>query len=297
MVKTIATLLVSLVITSGAGLQLHLRRPTTSIPKLYEEGLIYLPDTKMVKKLSLGYSTTLANYFWFQTNNYFGRHYRSDRAYDWLGHMCNLIHILDPRKTHVVEFCSLMLAWEANDPASGQALLSDGITATPTHWRYYVIRGLHARIFFGDNQQARDDFVKGAEQPDAPVYVTRLASKALANVSTPVDAVTFLKQMIASTEDETQKEVLTRHLVRTIHTLNIATLEAACKQMTKISGSKPTTLNECKPSVTHDPMGKPYYLTSKGKVRSKSKIKRIKLFAEHFSQGEARYEQNPSALH
>src|SRR5204863_759985 len=65
----------------------------------YEE-ILYVPNGTGLRFMSFGYTNILANLLWFNTINYFGKHYRADRNYKWLGHMCGLVTELDPHAIH-----------------------------------------------------------------------------------------------------------------------------------------------------------------------------------------------------
>jgi len=173
--------------------------------------VLYLPNGDGLEFLSFGYRNVLADLLWFNTISYFGKHFRLDRDYTYLAHMCSLITTLDPHARHVFEFCALMLAWEANEIEAALALLDRAVQAEPNFWRYYYLRGMTHSYFFKNDLRARSDFITGAKLPDSPPFMARLASKKMA-LSNPQHAVEFLRDMIATARDESQRRALMRQL-------------------------------------------------------------------------------------
>lgn len=281
----ISLLFISLCITAYSGNRLLIDHRSLPRAEEYEAGGLYLPQKNIVTFLSFGYQTAVSDLLWFNLNNYFGKHYRSDRKYTWFKHMCELVISLDERAPHVYEFCALMLAWEANSYKDANDILSLGMENLPENWRFYFMKGLNYRIFEGDNEKAMKEFAKGAEIPGSPSYLKTMATKLMTNIDGPHAAVSFLRQTISNTKDETQRKVLEEQLQRTIHTIAIHDIEQHCKKIEEETGKKPATLKECRLKPLRDPAGGHYYLNKEtGEVETTSSLKPIPLFTEHLKE-------------
>lgn len=173
---------------------------------------IYLPKKSSLKALSLGYENTLSHILWFQTINYFGKHYRGDKVYTWLEHMCSLSTAINENSKHIYEFCALMLSWEADKPKEAEAFLDNFIANYPNIWRPYYLQGMNAAIFLHDGNKAKEMFVKAANTEGAPVFLARLAAKKMGELEDPALAIAFLKSMIIQTKDESQVSALKHRL-------------------------------------------------------------------------------------
>lgn len=182
------------------------------------EEQLYLPNGKGLRLISLGYHNFLADILWFNTINYFGKHYASDHDYRWLTHMCDLVTNLDPRAMHVYEFGALMLAWEANDPIQANLILTKAINTPelgihPKLWKMYYLRGFNYTFFFNDSEKAAADFAAGSKLPNADVIMKRLASKKLLTLGKDPDrAVAFLREALDTTTDPMARKALERRL-------------------------------------------------------------------------------------
>ena len=282
MIRLLILLLFFIPVSYHSGLKLT--RSHQALPTIedIDTGGLYLPRKNIIGILSFNYKTAASDLLWFNLNNYFGKHYDSDRKYRWFKHMCELVYTLDPRAAHVYEFCALMHSWELNRYQDANEILAEGLKNLPHHWRFYFMRGLNYRIFEGNNELAMKEFQLGADIPDSPSYMKTMATKLMSNIDGPHAAVSFLKQTIARTQDKTQKEVLMEQLKRTIHTITLDEIDKQCEKVLEQSGNMPTSLRECGIEAKRDPAGGHYFINPEtGKADSNGDIEAIPLFAEH----------------
>ena len=167
-----------------------------------------MPSGSGLELISFGYKNVLSHTLWFNTISYFGKHYKSDRNYEWLSHMCNLTTRLNPKMPHVYEFCSLMLAWEARDPQQSIKILDKAIEAYPLEWKFPYLRGMTYLIFLEDADAAKDDFVRSAKLPGAHRVIVKLAAKQISLRENNHTAIEFLEDMIKNSEQEWERGAL-----------------------------------------------------------------------------------------
>lgn len=170
--------------------------------------VLYLPSGTGLRFISFGFNNALSQLLWFNTINYFGKHYAQERDYRWLAHMCNLVTDLNPQALHVFRFCSLMLAWEANAAAGAVELLGKAIEHHPDNWELFYLRAITRLIFLKDNREAKNDLIQAARLPDAHPLVVRLAAREISSLDHPTTALQFLEEIIATTEDPSARHAL-----------------------------------------------------------------------------------------
>ena len=175
---------------------------------------LYLPNGTFLKGLSLGYENVLADILWFQTINYFGKHLKSDRSYEWLSHMCDLVTTLSPKSIHVYKFGATMLAWEANDYQKAQLLLDKSIKDNPKDWFLVYVRGFNYMHFLKDPEKAHADFVKSASLPGAHPIVIGLAARSISEIGSDEVAIETMNQMLATTKDPLTVENIKKEINR-----------------------------------------------------------------------------------
>ena len=190
----------------------YTRLPPASFATRKAQEALYLPRGEALEFMSFGYRSPLAQTLWFTTVMYFGRHVQTDRDYTWLMHLCGLVTKLNPRMRHVYEFGGVMLAWEADDPESGLALLDRAVTQFPDYWRLYYIRGIMRLHFLHDDEGARSDFLIGANLPGALPIMAQMAAKKMTHAGSAELAVQFLRGMLESATTESSRNALERSL-------------------------------------------------------------------------------------
>lgn len=237
---------------------------------------LYLPRGEGLQFMSFGYKNALAHLLWFNTINYFGKHYQGNRDYRWLSHMCGLVTNLNSKMTYVYEFCGLMLAWEAKLPDKSIALLSDGISNNPNYWKLPYLRGMTYLVFNKDDAKATSDFVLAAKLPEAHTGVLTLAAKKLSVTENPETAIDFLKETIANSKDAWERQVLSDRLRELILQKDLSVLEKAIEIYQQRTSTIPEDLEDLIEqgiikSLPLDPYGNTYFLNKlSGKPESKS---------------------------
>jgi tetratricopeptide (TPR) repeat protein len=174
--------------------------------------VLYLPNGEALSFMSFGYRNALARILWFNTINYFGKHYGTDKNYRWLFHMCNLVTDLDPRATHVYEFGAIMLSWEVNAPEEAIKLLTKAIQNFPNDWKYYYLRGFTSMFFLERNTEAQADFARGALLPGAHSIMARLAARVASKSQNREEAIRLLRELLETTTDPQAHGVIQKRL-------------------------------------------------------------------------------------
>lgn len=246
--------------------------------------VLYLPSGKALNFLSLGYRNTLADLLWFNTINYFGKHYQTDRNYSWFGHMCDLVTDLDPKAPAVHEFCSAMLSWESSQPELAIKILTKAINNKPADYFYYYLRGFTYMHFLNDNQKAHLDFVQAAKFPDANLTVKRLAASTATLYGDPETAMALLSDLVSRATEPNQKKALEDRLKEARYELDCRALEKAIAIYKDKFGSLPKDIEALSSSgivskLPLDPFGGKYYFVSPtAEIKSTSNRQRLKLY-------------------
>lgn len=250
--------------------------------------VLYLPNGRALQFLSFGYARVLSHLLWFNTISYFAKHWRTDRNYVWLDHMCQLVTRLNPSAQQVYQFCGVMLAWEGQRPAESVLMLSAAMKQFPDNWIFPYLRGFVFAFFLDQQERARTDFVQAAKLPGAHPIVVRLASKNILTLGSPQDAIDFLKEAIESAPDAHTKGVLEDRLGEIFFEMGFRALEAAAQNFRLSTGQPPKSLEQLAASGVlsqafvssgyADVFGGHYYWDEKAGVpRSTSSRKRPKL--------------------
>ncbi len=205
---------------------------------------LYLPEARYVKLVSFGFNYFASDVLWFQTINYFGKHYEGDKDYRWLYHMCDLVTELDGKKKYAYEFCGTLLSWEAKDAESSNRILSKAIEQLPEEWRYQYLRGFNHWYFLENRELAKEDLQRAAKLPGAPPFVASIASRLIGDKDSLDTAIMFLKDLIDNTNDEHAKKSLKNKLKRAKLSKYLNYLQEKVDQFEMKYQRKLTDLNE-----------------------------------------------------
>jgi tetratricopeptide (TPR) repeat protein len=201
-ILVLSTLVVAIAATGG-----RLERPGHANADLSPPP-VYLPDTRFLQIVSLGYQNVLADLLWFRTISYFGEHYRSDRTYPWLAHMCDRVTDLDPRAWHVYRFAGMVLPWEAGQADEGLRLLEKGTRVFPDSWLLHFWLGFEYYLFKDDYEAATRHLERATRLPDCDPYVTHLLALFHDHQYGPQTTVEFLTRLAASAESDEVRQAI-----------------------------------------------------------------------------------------
>lgn len=203
----------------------HMKDELARLPPASE--LVYAPPAKFLKIISLGYDNALADALWFRAINYFGTHYRSDRAYPWLGQMCDRVTDLDPSATYVYRFAGLILPWEANLVDEGIALLQKGTRNLPNSWELHYMLGFTFYFFKDDLSASARELRAALVIPGAPTYVSELLAVVDAADRGPDSAIAFLQAIVQRGETPEVNDAVRQRIRDLVITRDIDELQAA----------------------------------------------------------------------
>src|SRR5262245_13760588 len=152
------------------------------------EEILYIPSSKALKRMSLGYSGLLADIYWTRAVQYFGGKHEVDMfgdkaeqgstRYDLLYPLLDITTDLDPNLIPAYQNGSIFLTLSgARQPDKAVALLEKGIRANPEYWRLYFTLGF---IHYQDRQDykaAQEAFERGSEVPGALPWMKVMAAR------------------------------------------------------------------------------------------------------------------------
>lgn len=217
-IKTYLILIISIFLCSYSFKELKNQDDLSKI--INKDAPLYLPKENALKAISFSYNNALAHTLWFNTVSYFGKHYKSDKNYEWLYQMCRLTYKTNNSMEHVYEFCALMLSWEANKPKLADTILSDFIIAYPNKWRPLYLRAMNTIIFEHVGNKAKEYLIKTTEIENSPPFLARLLSMKLAELEGEDTAIKFLKSMLSKSSDPNQQKSLKTKLEKLIKQKN-----------------------------------------------------------------------------
>ena len=240
------------------------------------EEVLYMPSGKSVKRLSLGYSSLLADIYWTRAVQYFGdKMNKRSMRYDLLYPLLDITTDLDPHLIVAYEFGSLFLSQPppegAGQPEKAVALVEKGIRENPSYWRLYFTLGFIHYLDRRDYKAASEAFLKGSQVPGALPWMKVMAARMAEHGDDRSTAVYLWKAVYDTSIDPQVKETAVQHLTSLRAEADIEQLEQRVNIYRERTGALPSTWLDMVrasilPGLPQDPNGAEYKLLPNGTV-------------------------------
>jgi hypothetical protein len=234
--------------------------------------LAYFPSGVALREVAIEYREIIADFIWLTAIDYYGRHQQTDRRYEWLGHIFEILTTLDPRFIGAYHFGAITLAWDAHQPAEALRFLLSGMKANPLNWQLPFDAGFINYILIGDYQSAARLFQVASKLPNAWPIIERWVPYATARSGDFATAREMWKDLYYSTDNKKLKELIVRQLKWLKLEEGLATIQRAVDQFIEKEKRSPASIQELLNrgylrELPEEPYGGRYYLDG-NKVRT-----------------------------
>jgi tetratricopeptide (TPR) repeat protein len=267
-----AALGVPLLLLSLYPLQRSITEKKDSIAQQQQE--LLLRSGKLLKRLSLGYSSLLADIYWTRTVQYNGGVIeRGEKDFSLLAPLLNVTTDLDPRLDVAYKYGAIFLSEKvpagAGRPDQAIALVRKGIAANPSNWRLYYHLGFVYYWYLHDYQQAAQSFWDGSKVPGALPWMGAMAAHIAGTGGSRETSRFMWGQIYESTKDITVRANALAHLQALRALDDLDALKNLAAMYKKRTGHAPTTMQDLVDAhiilgIPQDPGGYPYILDSNG---------------------------------
>jgi len=169
--------LVALMVGALAGASfLAAIEPRLGLRDRFTEELMYYPKGPLVQKAALGHTALAADFAWIRAVQYYGEHKRSDRIFDMMGHLVQIITDLDPQFVNAYIFGGLVMAQDARDLDAALALMEKGLKNNPDDWQMNFETGFMHYTCAKDYDRAAELFRRSSILPGASEATVRFAA-------------------------------------------------------------------------------------------------------------------------
>jgi tetratricopeptide (TPR) repeat protein len=273
---TVVAALVGIALTAGS-ISARQRVETLRGKEATLEEVLYLPSGKVLKRMSLGYSTLLANVYWTRAVQYFGArfHERSTR-YDLLAPLLDITTDLDPHLIVAYETGSIFLSQRvpagAGQPDKAVAFLEKGIRENPDYWRLYFTLGFVQYMDRHDPKAAQEAFEKGSNLPGAMVWMKVMAARMAEHGGDIRTAIALWDTIRRTNSDKSVLQNAESHLLSLRADAGIEELQQSVQSYYSQTGAFPRSWSDMiragiLPGIPLDPNQKPFRLMPDGTVQ------------------------------
>ncbi|HZN55513.1 MAG TPA: hypothetical protein VFB67_09345 [Candidatus Polarisedimenticolaceae bacterium] len=236
--------------------------------------LLFLPNGKYLKAISLGHAPLVADGLYLWAIQYYSDYDQADR-YRFVEHVFgDVIAELDPRYTDPYWLGAIILTTEAKDLEAGLRLLDEGFAKNPQEWILPYLAGWECdRV--GQYARAAAYFDQAGRAPGAPPALFRLKAGMTALGGDLHEAIARWRDVLDDPRnDDAARAIATRQIRRLTVRADLRDLEGAIEAYRERNGHPPRRLEDLVragllPSVPLDPDGHPYaYDSARGRVSS-----------------------------
>src|SRR5258708_2783161 len=221
----------------------HTQRQSTA------QQALYLRSSRVLRRLSLGYTGLLADIYWTRAVQYFGeQHHNGSGDFRLLAPLLEVTTELDPRILPAYQFGANFLAPKPPDgaglPGAALSLMKYGIEHNPDQWRLYYNLGFLYYTEFKDYAKAADAFAQGAKLPVTNPFMSILAAR-MAQHAGEFDTARMLWFMTYQSTKEAQiRQNAVEHLLALQVDEDVTRLEQVVEKYREHTGRLPSGMRD-----------------------------------------------------
>ncbi len=245
-------------------------------PPSVQQQTLYLRSSRVLRRLSLGYTGLLADIYWTRAVQYFGiQHHNDSGDFRLLAPLLEVTTELDPKLLPAYQFGANFLAPKppsgAGLPGAALSLIKYGIEHNPDQWRLYYNLGFLYYTEFKDYAKAADAFRQGASLPITSEYMPILAARMAQHAGEFDTARMLWVTTYQSTQEARIRQNAVEHLLALQVDEEVTQLEQVVEKYRAQNGRLPTTTGDLERAgfihgTPTDPKNHPYKLLADGRI-------------------------------
>lgn len=242
-----------------AGSALERRAPDRSAA----DELLYLPNGKHLRLMSLGQAPLLADAIYIWAIQYYSDYERGDR-YRYVEHVFgDVIAELDPHYIDPYWLGALIMTVEAKDLEAGLRLLDKGIANNPDQWILPYLAAWES-YHGGDYRRAGTYFAAAAETPGAPPAVRRMRAGVVSRSGDLRLALRLWEEVRNDPQSDAASVAIAKRQVRSLRArIALQELQSAVERFRAENARYPASLEELRDrgyirALPRDPQDREY---------------------------------------
>lgn len=234
--------------------------------------LLYLPNGKYLRAVSLGYQQVMADVIYLWSIQFYSEDRGAEQG-EYLEHIYgSVLAELDPYYLDPYLTGAMIMALEANDVEMALRLLDRGMKNNPDSWILAADAGFYAYLQLHDFQRAEAYFRRAVEIPGSPPVLERLRAGMAEKRGARREAYLAWLEIYETAEDDFTRTISFRHVHDLKIELDIERLQAEVADYRRRNGRYPESLEVLVetgrlPAIPTDPQQLPYlYDAETGRV-------------------------------
>lgn len=180
--------------------------------KRYTLEVMYLPSSRFVQEIALGYRNLAADILWFRTIQYYGSYRMGENDLALFDHLVDVITDLDPQFIFAYLFGALIIAEDLGYFSEGVRFLEKGIRHNPDDWWLVFEMGFLYYVDARDYEAAMRCFRKAARLPGADEITRRFAAFVAAKAGHTETSIAMWKELARTSDNPHIKDLAERYI-------------------------------------------------------------------------------------
>jgi tetratricopeptide (TPR) repeat protein len=232
-------------------------------PRAGGEELLYLPNGRHLKAMSLGHASLAADLVYLWAIQYYSDYDRKDR-FRFVEHVFgNVIPDLDPHYVDPYWLGAMILSVEAGDLEAGLRVLDKGFENNPTVWVLPYLAGFECYRAH-QYERAAEYFDRSSRAPGAPALPLRMKAGIVAKKGDLRESIRLWDELLRDPRGDAASRGIAERQIRDLTVrADLADLAAAVAAFRERAGHLPQSIQELvRAGFLHgalvDPNGHPY---------------------------------------
>jgi len=177
--------------------------------------LLYLPNGKYLKAISLGHAPLVADFVYLWAIQYYSDYSQEDR-YRYVEHVFgNVIAELDPGYIDPYWLGALILTTDGKDEEAGLRLLDRGFEKNPSEWILPFLAGWECQRI-GQFDRAADYFDRAGKAPGAPPELFRMKAGMTTRTGNLREAMARWRDVLDDPRNNAESRAIAERQIRTL---------------------------------------------------------------------------------
>jgi hypothetical protein len=269
-----ALVAVPLLFAAIVWLQTRIDAETATIAAQKDE--LLLRSGPLLKKLSLGYDSLLADIYWTRAVQYYGSKVgNAGEKFELLWPLLDITTTLDPKLMIAYRFGAIFLSEPglgANRADLAVELLKRGVAANPDDWQLDSDLAFLYYWHLKNYPEASAAYLEASKKKDAPVLMKMMAAEVAAKGDSFLASRAIWTEIFETAQDPSIKKNAFQHLQSLQAQQDLLELDKYAEDYRNRTGRYPASAKELYESgilsgIPLDPAGVPYILGPDGKSR------------------------------
>lgn len=247
------------------------------MPSITQQEELVFSSGPMLKKMSLGYDSLLADIYWTRAVQYYGAALGEPaRGFRLLPGLLDITTTLDPHLIVAYRFGAIFLS-EPSPAGAGRAdlaidLVKRGIAANPDAWELGANLGFLYYWHIKDYAAASDAYLQASKNPKAPAAMKMMAARIAQKGGDLDTSMMIWAQYFKSSQDPQVQKTARDHIEGLQAVKDERAIDALSEQYYARFEKYPTSTKDLRDAglvagIPVDPSGVPYIIEADGKAR------------------------------